>query len=106
MKQISLIFILLLACTWSAFGQSPQKFKFQAVARDASNIPYTSVNLGVRISLIRNGVSGLIDYSERHEVTTSPVGVFDLEIGGGTPLVSSFSNANWAMHSYYLKSRY
>jgi hypothetical protein len=92
-----------LALTLPLFGQSPQKFKFQAVARDASGQPYTSINLGVRISLVRDGVSGLIDYAERHVVTTSPLGVFDLEIGGGLPISGTFANADWANHPYYLK---
>ncbi|WP_282774924.1 tail fiber domain-containing protein [Phaeodactylibacter xiamenensis] len=92
-----------LALALPLFGQSPQKFKFQAVARDASGQPYTSVNLGVRISLVRDGVSGLIDYAERHVVTTSPLGVFDLEIGGGLPISGTFADADWANHPYYLK---
>jgi hypothetical protein len=93
----------ILALALPLFGQSPQKFKFQAVARDASGQPYTSVNLGVRISLVRDGVSGLIDYAERHVVTTSPLGVFDLEIGGGLPVSGTFADADWANHPYYLK---
>jgi hypothetical protein len=92
-----------LALALPLLGQSPQKFKFQAVARDASGQPYTSVNLGVRISLVRDGVSGLIDYAERHVVTTSPLGVFDLEIGGGLPISGTFADADWANHPYYLK---
>ncbi|WP_425420589.1 tail fiber domain-containing protein [Phaeodactylibacter xiamenensis] len=93
----------ILALALPLLGQSPQKFKFQAVARDASGQPYTSVNLGVRISLVRDGVSGLIDYAERHVVTTSPLGVFDLEIGGGLPISGTFADADWANHPYYLK---
>ncbi len=76
---------------------------FHTVARDAGGTPYASVNLGVRISLVRDGVSGLIDYSERHQVTTSPLGVFDLEIGGGLPISGAFADADWANHPYYLK---
>jgi len=93
----------ILALALPLLGQSPQKFKFQAVARDASGQPYTSDNLGVRISLVRDGVSGLIDYAERHVVTTSPLGVFDLEIGGGLPISGTFADADWANHPYYLK---
>jgi hypothetical protein len=95
--------IIALAVAISLQAQSPQKFKFQAVARDASGVPYASENIAVRVSLVREGVSGLVDYAERHEVTTSPLGVFDLEIGGGVALSGMFEDADWALYPYYLK---
>ena len=103
MKRI--LFFTLFFCLLAnvSFGQSPQKFKFQAVARDASGTPYTSANLAIRVSLVRDGATGLIDYAERHAITTSPLGVFDLEIGGGSSLSGDFSTLDWGMHSYYLK---
>jgi len=100
-KILFSILALMLAASLQA--QSPQKFKFQAVARDASGTVYDSENIAVRVSLVRGGVSGLVDYAERHEVTTSPLGVFDLEIGGGLPQTGAFSDADWANHPYYLK---
>ncbi|TXB58619.1 hypothetical protein [Phaeodactylibacter luteus] len=102
MRQYLLLWALF-ALTLPLFGQSPQKFKFQAVARDISGQPYASVDLGVRISLVRDAVSGQIDYAERHVVTTSPLGVFDLEIGGGQSISGAFTDASWANHPYYLK---
>ncbi|MCG8326516.1 MAG: hypothetical protein MI974_02465, partial [Chitinophagales bacterium] len=95
--------IIALTLAISVQAQSPQKFKFQAVARDASGVPYASENIAVRVSLVRDGVSGLVDYSERHEVTTSPLGVFDLEIGGGVAISGIFENAQWGNYPYYLK---
>lgn len=102
MRQYLLLGVLL-ALTLPLFGQSPQKFKFQAVARDISGQPYANVDLGVRISLVRDAVSGQIDYAERHVVTTSSLGVFDLEIGGGQTISGAFTDASWANHPYYLK---
>ncbi len=103
MKKLFLFLILLTGLSTYSFAQSPQGFKYQAVARDATNQPYQSTNLGVRISLIRDGVSGVIDYSESHMVTTTDLGVFDLSIGNGTPLNGTFSTLNWGAHAYYLK---
>ncbi len=96
-------FIICLLLATSAFAQAPEKFKFQAVARDAAGVAYSSENIAVRVSLVRDGVSGIVDYAERHEVTTSPLGVFDLEIGGGLGLSGSMAAVNWANHPYYLK---
>lgn len=101
--RLYLLFAVFFALTLPLFGQSPQKFKFQAVARDVAGQPYSNVNLGVRISLVRDAASGLTDYAERHVVTTSPYGVFDLEIGGGQPISGVFTDADWANHPYYLK---
>ncbi len=103
MKKIIIILLAIFACSGMAFAQSPLSFKYQAVARDVANQPYQNVNLGIRISLIRNGVSGVIDYSERHVVTTTDLGVFDLQIGNGEPLNGNFANLDWGSHAYYLK---
>ncbi|WP_020534596.1 tail fiber domain-containing protein [Lewinella cohaerens] len=103
MKRLILFAFLLLTCASSVYSQAPEKFKFQAVARDAGGSPYLSENLAVRVSLVRDGVSGLVDYAERHEITTSPLGVFDLEIGGGSPLSGDMNNLDWGAHAYYLK---
>ncbi|KAA3635726.1 MAG: hypothetical protein DWQ02_09390, partial [Bacteroidetes bacterium] len=103
MKKLILIIIVLFAAITSNFAQAPAGFKYQAVARDADNQPYQNENIAVRMSLIRDGVSGVIDYSERHEVTTTDLGVFDLQIGTGDLLNGNFNNINWGNHSYYLK---
>lgn len=103
MKRILLFTLFCLVMAAVAFAQSPQKFKFQAVARDASGLPYISANLAVRVSLVRGSAAGMIDYAERHSITTSPLGVFDLEIGGGTLLSGDMNMLDWGTHSYYLK---
>ncbi len=103
MKRLLLFSFLCIVLAATAFAQSPQKFKFQAVARDASGLPYISANLAVRISLVRGSAAGMIDYAERHSITTSPLGVFDLEIGGGSVLSGDMNTLDWGLHSYYLK---
>ncbi len=102
--------ILRIICLLSMFSfvgalnaQAPQQFKFQAVARDAMGNPYNNANLAVRVSIVRDGTAGFIDYSERHTVTTSPLGVFDLAIGNGSPISGLMEDVDWANHPYYLK---
>ncbi|MEO0875215.1 MAG: hypothetical protein AAFY48_11470, partial [Bacteroidota bacterium] len=100
-KILSLFLFLFAAIT--LFAQAPKQFKFQAVARDAMGSPYNNANLAVRVSMVRDGASGFIDYSERHVITTSPLGVFDLAIGNGSPISGSMEDVDWANHPYYLK---
>ncbi len=102
MKKLSLLFALL-AIGLSAQAQSPQQFNFQAVARDASGQPYVETIVAVRAAIVRDSENGTIDYLERHVVSTSPYGVFDLQIGGGTALDGDFSSIDWGSHAYFLK---
>jgi hypothetical protein len=92
-----------LALSLPVWSQSPQQFKFQAVARNASGQAYSNSNLAVRASIVRGSASGLVDYAERHLITTSPLGVFDLAIGGGVPLTGNLDAIDWGSHAYYLK---
>lgn len=102
MKKLLSIFLLLMGFVSLSFGQAPQSFNYQAVARDAFNQPYQNTSLGVRINLLRDGASGQIDYSERHEVTTTDLGVFNLKIGQGASLSGDFSAIDWGGSAYYL----
>ncbi|MEL7163715.1 MAG: hypothetical protein AAFN92_23350, partial [Bacteroidota bacterium] len=84
-------------------AQAPSGFRFQAVARDAMNDVMATENIAVRVSLLRGGPTGTVDYSERHEVTTTDLGVFDLHIGNGVGLSGDINTLNWGSNSYFLK---
>lgn len=84
-------------------AQAPAGFRFQAVARDAANDVMTSDNIAVRVSLLRGGPSGAVGYSERHEVTTTDLGVFDLHIGNGAGLSGDMNTLDWGTDTYFLK---
>mgnify|MGYP003865162607 CR=1 FL=1 len=98
-------FLLLCVIFLSAgiFAQAPSGFKFQAVARDADNNAMATDNIAVRVSLLQGGPSGAVSYSERHEVTTTDLGVFDLHIGNGVGLSGDMSTIDWGTDNYYLK---
>ena len=103
MRQLLFPICLLLFISTFSFAQAPNGFRYQAVARDATNQPYSNVNMAVRISLIRDGSAGTIDYSESHMITTTDLGVFSIQIGAGTALSGFFTDVNWSDHPYYLK---
>ncbi len=85
------------------FAQAPSGFKFQAVARDVDNNAMATENIAVRVSLLKGGPSGSVSYSERHEVTTTDLGVFDLHIGNGVGLSGDMTTIDWGGDNYYLK---
>ncbi|MEM6397079.1 MAG: tail fiber domain-containing protein [Bacteroidota bacterium] len=101
MKQLLTLFLLICAC--GLYAQAPSGFKFQAVARDAANEAYSNDNIAVRVSLVRGSASGVVAYSERHEVTTTDLGVFDLFIGNGVNLSGDFTAIDWGADSYWIK---
>ncbi len=103
MKKILLLSCLLAGFVTRSLGQAPQSFNYQAVARDAANQPYQNTNLGIHISLASDSLSGGWEYAERHEVTTTDLGVFTLKIGQGATLAGDFAGIDWSGHAYYLR---
>ena len=97
---ITCLFLLTLA---GLSAQAPTGFRFQAVARDVDNNAMATDNIAVRVSLLAGGPSGAVSYSERHEVTTTDLGVFDLHIGNGSSLSGDINAIDWGMDNYFLK---
>ncbi|WP_412759624.1 collagen-like protein, partial [Neolewinella agarilytica] len=102
MKRFLLLFAFAIS-TVALLAQAPSGFKFQAVARDVDNNAMATENIAVRVSLLRGGPSGAVSYSERHEVTTTDLGVFDLHIGNGVSLSGDMTTIDWGADNYYLK---
>ncbi|MEM7573181.1 MAG: tail fiber domain-containing protein [Bacteroidota bacterium] len=100
--RILTIFCLLLTAG-GLFAQAPSGFKFQGVARDNDNEPIASENIALRLSLRQGGASGPQIYFERHVVTTTDLGVFDLIVGQGQGLSGNFSTIDWANNDYWLQ---
>jgi hypothetical protein len=73
----------------------PQGFKYQAVARDASGKPYANTDLAVDLYLKDGGLLGTIFYQEEHDVTTSDLGIFNLNVGQGAVASGSFEGVPW-----------
>jgi len=65
MKTITFIVIVLfLGAAVSA--QTPQSFRYQAVARDNSGNILANQSISFRISILSGSVSGTVAYSETH----------------------------------------
>lgn len=83
-------------------AQSPQSINYQAVVRNTSGDVIKNQNVRFRLS-ITEGTNGFTVYTETHQATTNLLGLVNLSIGGGTPVVGSFSNINWANNTKSLK---
>lgn len=102
MKKVNLM-LLLLIIIGSVTAQTPQSFKYQAVARNTEGVAIVNTNIGIEISIISNNINGNVVYSETFGVLSNGVGIFNLNIGQGSVLSGNFSDIDWGADSYFLK---
>lgn len=100
----NLIFLLgVLLLPFGLVAQAPQQIQYQAAARNASGEILKEQSIAVRLSLIDDNPNGTIVFQERHTVTTTALGLFQLPIGGGTLLSGNMGSVNWATGAKYLR---
>lgn len=103
MKHSILLIVGLVFFVLTANSQTPQAFKYQAVARDNSGSALVSKNVSFRISILQGSATGASVYSEKHAKTTNAFGLVEMEIGNGSSPTGTFSTINWAANTYFLK---
>lgn len=84
-------------------AQVPQAFEFQGVARNASGDPLPSQTVALRLGVIASTPTGTLEYQETQTTTTSPLGLFTVQVGSGTPVLGSFAAIGWSTGPRYLK---
>jgi uncharacterized protein (TIGR02145 family) len=93
-KTSFFISLLLLSSFISGFSQTPELINYQAVARNSDGSPIADTQIGVMISILDGSEHGPVLYSEKHQVYTSSLGLFDLKIGEGSG-TDDFSSIGW-----------
>ncbi len=88
----------------AAVAQAPQRMSYQAVIRNAEGTLLTSSAIGVKVSLLQGSETGTSVYVETFTGTTNENGLLTLEIGGGIPVLGTFSAVNWSTGIYYVKT--
>lgn len=103
MKNLLPIVISLIFTANQTLAQTaPQKFNYQAVARNADGKALTGQQLALRIAILSAEDLDRSVYSEEHMVTTNKLGLFNIAIGGGEVLEGEFSSIEWGSASHYL----
>ncbi len=99
------ILSLLVMChiALGALAQLPEKFFYQAVARDVGGALMINTSISMRISLVADDPLNAPSYQELHAVTTSFQGLVDLEVGTGIVTIGTFSAIDWSTGTYFLK---
>lgn len=85
-------------------AQSPEKFNYQAVVRDASGNVLANQSVSFRMSILQSSVDGAAVYVETHTTTSNAHGQVSLSIGSGTPVSGTFTGISWVGSSHFLKT--
>ena len=93
MKIIYIVLSFLLATTLQA--QVPQAFTFQGMAMDSQGNIIADADIQVLIEITKFVAAGNVLYSETHELTTTDLGHFTLEIGNGNS-TQELKDVEWA----------
>ena len=93
--------VVLLLLTISSFAQAPEKMSYQAVIRDASNALVTNQQVGMQITILQ-GITAV--YEEKQTPTSNANGLVSLEIGTGTVISGSFTEIDWSVDTYFIKT--
>ena len=102
MKKIYTFFLVLFIVD-SLMAQTPQSFKYQAVARDVSGEVIANQAIGMQISILQNSISGTAVYVETFTPTTNEFGLMNLNIGAGTVVSGDLTTINWSADTYFIK---
>ena len=100
-KVLTLLFIL--ASFQVALAQSPNSFKYQAVARNATGEVYANTNLSFQISILQGGATGTNVYTETHNLTSNDYGLVSMSIGSGTIVSGDFTIIDWGNDTYFVQ---
>ncbi|MCD4730179.1 MAG: hypothetical protein K8R74_06250, partial [Bacteroidales bacterium] len=102
MKKITLSLVMI-TIALTVIAQTPQAFKYQAVARDNAGNVIATTNVTFRISILQGSAGGTSVCTETYDATTNEFGLVNLEIGNGEPETGSFSEIDWGNGPYYLQ---
>lgn len=86
-------------------AQVPNKFNYQAVARNSAGQSIPNAPITVRITILDGGPNAAGVYSETRSVTTNQLGLFTIAIGSSGAIASAgnFANINWSTGNKYIK---
>lgn len=101
--KIIILTAVMLFITGSLLSQTPQAFKYQAVARSSNGELIYNQQVSFRTSILQGDSNGTVVYSETHTALTNEFGLVILEIGNGTPVSGTFNQIEWGVGPYFFK---
>ena len=104
MKMRYLFLLLFGLLVYSNLGaQAPQLINYQGLALDNSGNPLPNQAISLQLSILDGSATGAALYTETHSTTTDNLGIFNVQIGGGTASLSSLDAIDWGAASRFLQ---
>jgi hypothetical protein len=103
MKRVLLPFFFLGLSVLQVMGQNPAGFNYQAVIRSSNGEIIQNQSVGIRISILKGGVTGDAVYVETFSTATNNLGIVNLVIGTGNPKEGVLSDVEWSSDSHFIK---
>jgi hypothetical protein len=103
MRKKLFTFYLLILLSVNLFAQAPEGVSYQAVARNSGGSPLVNQNISVLFTIRTLISGGTILYRETHNVTTNSLGLFNVNVGQGTPVLGTFSAIAWNSGTKFLQ---
>ncbi|HNS17047.1 MAG TPA: hypothetical protein PKI34_04395, partial [Bacteroidales bacterium] len=100
---IILIGVMVFQMSHSAWSQAPPSFKYQAVVRDKTGQVLASQDISLQISILQSATNGPEIYQEVHSVTTSELGLVNIEVGRGKSISGSMAAIDWGGECHFLR---
>ena len=101
--SLKLALIINLLFTVSISAQVPQKFNYQAIARNSNGDVISNQTISLRLSIRDITPTGTIVDQETHTKATNQYGLVTLEVGGGNISIGNFSSINWSTGAKYIQ---
>lgn len=95
---------MMVLCAVAALAQTPDKFNYQTVVRNAGNAVVADATVGVRVSILQGSENGNVVFVETHTATTNTNGMLTLAIGGGKAQQGAIGDIDWSNGPYFLKT--
>jgi uncharacterized protein (TIGR02145 family) len=94
-------FLALFLVAQTILAQTPQMFKYQAVARDSEGTIMANSTVAVQVEILQGAADGSAVLSETHNTTTNNFGLLNLEIGSIE--TADMALINWANGPYFVR---
>jgi len=106
LTQLLIFGIILLFIGSTAFiqAQSPERFSYQAVIRDADDDLIRNAPVGIRIQILEESAFGNAVYVETQSVNTNSNGLVSFIIGDGNVVQGDLTNVDWANKNHFIKT--
>lgn len=95
--------LMAITVSFTIFAQAPNAFNYQGIARDLTGNPILNRNIGIRVSILQGTITGTEAYKELHLISTSNTGLFNIQIGNGTPANGTIGSISWGEGPFFLK---